>query len=226
MPAAVLCFSRFTGHNSTFNGLNRPVSRFRIQPHTLKNAHEAFGEAVDPRQPRLCAESDGGRRTGDRSGPGCQAGQQGRFVRGRSAERLHRPHAGRKPEGIRGGGDSRRPQPRCTQRTAQVQPEGAYASAQSAPAGRLRAAGSVVRCFAAFNRFLHRANVTVPPPPRPLLTYLFKKTQKPPGARWLECTIGGILHQSADCHDVQRQLLCGTKGLIVPAQCLCGLVGV
>lgn len=73
------------------------------------------------------------------------------------------------------------------------------ACAQSAPAGSLRATRIVARCFAAFNRFLHRASGAVSPPLRPRLTCLFKKRLR---ARWPPCTIGCISLQTADCHDV------------------------
>lgn len=98
--------------------------RLRVQWQSSRgHAHEALGEALDPRQPRLRPESDRGRCPGDRSGPSCQAGEQGR---GGPAQRLHGPHAGREPEGVHRGGDSG-----GGERTAQVQPEGVCVRARS-----------------------------------------------------------------------------------------------
>lgn len=66
-----------------------------------------------------------------------------------------------------------------------------------------RHSACLVRCFAAFNRFLHRANVTVSPPPRPLLIDLFQKTKKNAWriAAWTHnCRLFCV--KIADCHDV------------------------
>lgn len=38
------------------------------------------------------------------------------------------------------------------------------------------------------------------------------------------CKVGRTLHPETGCHDIWRQQKCGTKGLIGPAQCSCGLI--